>query len=755
MVQVPGHLPTGRAVSPLLKQSQMHNRDVLNFASNSEQQTSGNKVPRSTTPFSFSLNPDAALPSIETPPADRDTYGTLTPSPSPPSLRLPSLTLTPSDPAGDRTPTRATVDQQRDAAGNNLDIRLEGLHPSTAEPVMMDMASVSAALSGMIAGRGQVSTPLLIAASQGSISPSPARRARRSLLRSQNTPRKYVVEDEAPSDDKFNCPAVQNSLRDTKKLMTELADVLGSSAVHNEPDSVMKRLHRQAQDLVNFERLSTRTVGFVGDSGTGKSSLINSLLDSQGLAGSSGEGACTCVVTEFHFHADKELAITVEKFSEEELMLQLQSLLRDYRAFYLNRDSHDSHGAGDVEERVKLAKDTFQAMFHDSFVHKDTLIEGTEQMAVSTLKSWMRDFGGSAVEERHLGLSRDECSSKLMRFASSTSMGGATSYPWIKKIKVYLDAHILRNGLVLVDLPGLYDLNATRRNITERHIRECDRIFVAANIDRATTNQGVPSIFQLAQKAGLSNIGIVCTKIDDIEAVYLLRKYEGHRVAQVIQNYHDEIELENSEIERLQREISELEDDLDDLDLDEEDKQELYQLNKNLRMTRKRLSDRQFDLKNYLIMTRNENVQETLLAVYKDRIPQEELKVFCISSRLYWDGRNEPFNSAIRYLKLSGILSLREHCMAMVSESQYRAAEKYMRDDVGTLLGELGLWVQAGLGSLSAEKKENVRLALDTLEKELQRDLGGRRSVLNGVANFYQAEFRTIIYDSQVNNLHR
>lgn len=129
--------------------------------------------------------------------------------------------------------------------------------------------------------------------------------------------------------------------------------------------------------------------------------------------------------------------MTVERFTEEELMLQLESLLQDYRAFYLNddRDPPGSHGAVDAEERVKLAKDTFQAMFHGSFVHKGTLIEGTEQMAVSTLKSWMRDFGGAAAVERHLGLSRDECSSLLVKFASGISKEGAAAYPWIKKIK--------------------------------------------------------------------------------------------------------------------------------------------------------------------------------------------------------------------------------------------------------------------------------------------------------------------------------
>jgi hypothetical protein len=71
------------------------------------------------------------------------------------------------------------------------------------------------------------------------------------------------------------------------------------------------------------------------------------------------------------------------------------------------------------------------------------------------------------------------------------------------------------------------------------------------------------------------------------------------------------------------------------------------------------------------------------------------------------------------YLELSGILAIREHCMTMVSESQYSAAAKYMHNDVAVLLGELALWVQSGQGSLSAEKKENIRSTLDTLERKL------------------------------------
>jgi hypothetical protein len=61
---------------------------------------------------------------------------------------------------------------------------------------------------------------------------------------------------------------------------------------------------------------------------------------------------------------------------------------------------------------------------------------------------------------------------------------------------------------------GLRDLNSARQNITERNLIECHEIFAICRIGRATTDVGVKNVFELAQKAKLSNIGIICTRSD-------------------------------------------------------------------------------------------------------------------------------------------------------------------------------------------------------------------------------------------------
>lgn len=45
-------------------------------------------------------------------------------------------------------------------------------------------------------------------------------------------------------------------------------------------------------------------------------------------------------------------------------------------------------------------------------------------------------------------------------------------------------------------------------------MRNCDEVFVVCNIGRATSDEGVKSVIDLACKANMHNVGIVCTKSD-------------------------------------------------------------------------------------------------------------------------------------------------------------------------------------------------------------------------------------------------
>ncbi|CAI0647909.1 unnamed protein product, partial [Colletotrichum noveboracense] len=562
---------------------------------------------------------------------------------------------------------------------------------------------------------------------QTSLSPRPPRRSRR-VSRTNQAP--HDVKDEELPHDRFHHPDVQSAFVEAKTLMSRLAQVLGSSPLHVDPDSAIKRLHKRAKDLSRFQCPPTRTVGFVGDSGVGKSSLLNSLLHQEGLARTSNSGAaCTCVVTEYHYDMRDDFQVDVELFTQDDLMEQVTHLLQSYRRFHLHAEEMTvADGLEEAKEHAGVARDTFRALFRGRLGNEAFLTTEPEGFVLWTFRRWLEDgvpeLGGS-----HNRSSKESCSDFLIQLTSEApGSQGPAIWPFVRKIKVFLDAHILSKGLVLVDLPGLRDLNSARRSITERYLLECDEVFAVCNIGRATTDVGVASVFELARRAGLSNVGIVCTRSDDIQASEAKNDWKGQR-AKRIQQLSAEVATARGQIDDIKR----LLDECDDEDLTKEEEDEVYDLHRDLRKE---------DLKTFLVETRNAEVTKKLQASYRDKVRGGIVHVFCISNTEYWSKATLPKDEAIPSLQLSGIFALRKHCLSIIADSQLRLATKFVTNDIPALLGEAGLWVESGAGSANAEQKSAVRRTLDKIERQLRENLTGRGSALRRVGRATREHFQ-------------
>lgn len=257
----------------------------------------------------------------------------------------------------------------------------------------------------------------------------------------------------------------------------------------------------------------------------------------------------------------------------------------------------------------------------------------------------------------------------------------------------------------------------------------CDEIFAVCNIIRATTDEGVAAVIDLANKASLSNVGIICTRSDDIKAEEAKKDWKGERARDVhtIQNIAAAARQNHS---RLAGELK-VYDDADPDDLLDEEKDEYIRLRRRVVEARKVVDQRNFELKSFLICTRNEIVRQQLQERYEGQIPGDELSVFCVSNVDYWKKRDQPKDVSIDLLELSGMLEVRKYCISIVAESQLRAATLYMRRKIPALLDSLQLWVQSGSGSLTAEKKKAIRDTLDNVERILRKGLTDTNSELN------------------------
>ncbi|OCL10812.1 hypothetical protein AOQ84DRAFT_374565 [Glonium stellatum] len=533
------------------------------------------------------------------------------------------------------------------------------------------------------------------------------------------TPPHDVAEEEPPQE-RFYERKFQESFSNAKQLMADLASVLASSFLHDKPDSTMRTLYQQASDPKSFP------TSFYPHC---KSSLINSLLDVKELARASNSGgACTCVVTEYHYHDETGFAIEPEYFTINEVKDQLTELLWSYRLHHSLRNDPSQEGIEQrkaLEDKARRAHDTFRAAFRNHTMQDKFLFNERESVVLETFLTWAKEScaqlreGSDGVKNRAIITDAKQCSSQLMELMSELgSLNKPLLWPFIRKVKVYLKAHILSKGLILVDLPGLHDLNAARLKITKRYVLDCDEIFAVCYIGRATTDAGVKGVFELAKRAKLSNIRIICTKSDDVEAKECEKDW-GHEAAKTIRTISAKIEIATQELEDIKEMIEYL---TYDTSADEElDYKELVVRQSQVE---KQLREDEFKLTSYLINTRNEKVKQSLQLTYQTEMTGSTPKVFCVSNTEYWKNRHKPKGNALPSLYLSGILDVRKECISIVAESQLRAATEYMKNTIPALLGSIELWVQSGSvqsGSVraSTERKQSIRDVLDKIKHEL------------------------------------
>ncbi|KAJ5703946.1 hypothetical protein N7493_011084 [Penicillium malachiteum] len=486
---------------------------------------------------------------------------------------------------------------------------------------------------------------------------------------------------------------LQDQVKEVKSKLASLATSIGSSALVHDQSSSLYAHYQKIKKASKFEYPEIQTVGFIGDSGVGKSSLINSLLDQRGMSCSSSDGAaCTCVVTEFRHTDDTHTGpytVEAEFMTTMEITELLEELLLQFRAWFVPSARQEISSEAERKEcqgAAERAWTTFRSLFKSEpglsmgFLSDDH--DGADETILREMERWAyaglthRPGGAQALDYSATANDVWECQKLLDLLTADLQVNDHPPlWPFVKITRVYLRSPVLRTGLVLADLPRLRDMNFARFRATERYLKyKCDEVFIVADISRVRTGDSAVS----AEEATRARDG------NDRRLQQMNRDPEEIEVAQ-----EDGAQRNNSE-----------------LALRESDRE-------------RTLSS---EITHHLIIQRNKKVSQELL---KDHAG---IKVFCVSNPLYTKWRTSRTQQAEAYVNLSGILELRRYCQL-------------------ALLLSLRQWILAGADSVTAERATALRGLIGKVEKALVRGTTSPQAYVARIEDELKIRYNRLIND--------
>lgn len=164
-------------------------------------------------------------------------------------------------------------------------------------------------------------------------------------------------------------------------------------------------------------------------------------------------------MTEYHYHDRDKFILHVDYFTPEELRSQFQYLLQAYRAYKSLNPGSDitAEERESLKKKADLASSTFTSSFRTQLAQNTRLLLSLPfHHALDTMLSWASHLISQKGQKRMSFSSIKHCSSRLNQLTSEIDDATHTNvWPFIRKLRVYLKAHILSKGLIIADLPGM------------------------------------------------------------------------------------------------------------------------------------------------------------------------------------------------------------------------------------------------------------------------------------------------------------
>lgn len=328
-----------------------------------------------------------------------------------------------------------------------------------------------------------------------------------------------VVGGDIIAVDDQSLKALEAQAKNHLNLLESVHGCLSSGSITTTQKSWLAQLECLLQ-----QKAEHRTkIGFVGSTGSGKSSIINALLGEASLVPTSNWRACTAAAIEISYNqlAGSAYRGIIHIITREEWETELRALICDLPKddTPVNQDS-DSQSA---EAGTALAKIAVVCPSIDiSRISRSTVQKLLDHENVAKLLGTQIPLTADTPEAFSHALSKFVDSKDRSKSANSATPQEPALWPIVKYVEIFTKSPLLESDMVLIDLPGVHDSNRARAQKAKDYIKTCSNLFIVAPLTRAVDDKSAKDILNESFKRQMKLDGtynkaiVVGSKSDDV-----------------------------------------------------------------------------------------------------------------------------------------------------------------------------------------------------------------------------------------------
>ncbi|KAI1749431.1 hypothetical protein F4782DRAFT_513171 [Xylaria castorea] len=317
--------------------------------------------------------------------------------------------------------------------------------------------------------------------------------------------------------------ALESGVLVATNLLDQLRDALSTYETENVNSWIKSIIDLQKQTAP-----ARTVVGVVGNTGAGKSSVINALLDEERLLPTNCLRACTASPTEISFNDSDDpqelYRAEIEFISTEEWVRELQVLFSDL----LDHSGNVSREATAADTEAGIAYAKVRAVYPQKtreMIAQANTKDLANEPAVRGILGKTKVLKEETAQQLYLKMQHyvDSKEKSTGPVGQKKRMDSSMEYwPLIKVVRIFTKANALSTGAVIVDLPGVQDSNAARAAVAANYMKSCTGLWIVAPITRAVDDKTAKSLLgdsfkrQLKYDGTYTAVTFICSKTDDI-----------------------------------------------------------------------------------------------------------------------------------------------------------------------------------------------------------------------------------------------